>query len=55
MTFNIESATNNHISIANTDADFILLQEHWLWTHEAHKLEDMFPNFDMKVKCADDK
>ena len=54
MTFNIESAINNHLSILNTDTDFILLQEHWLWNHESHKLAELFPNYDMKVKCADD-
>ena len=54
MSFNIESARSNHLSIDKQKYDFILLQEHWLWNFEADDIGELFPDHNYLIKCADE-
>lgn len=53
---NIEGLTSNKIyleTLANR-ADFILLQEHWLYNYEKYKLQECLNDFICFTKCFDD-
>ncbi|CAG2226312.1 DNCL2 [Mytilus edulis] len=56
LSFNIEGLTSNLVYLYKLikRSDIILLQEHWLYSHEKDNLYSNFIDFNCHIKCFDD-
>ncbi|CAG2194398.1 unnamed protein product [Mytilus edulis] len=56
LSFNIEGLTSNLVYLYKLikQFDIILLQEHWLYSHEKDNLYTNFTDFNYHIKCFDD-
>ena len=55
-TINIENiySTTEYLKHLLTQADIVLIQEHWMFSYEKNQIEDILPGYKSSIKCFDD-